>query len=209
MERLIRSPPGDVHVLLLEGTSLGRSSSVHPALTEAAVEEAALRVFSRTDGLVLCFFSPQNVDRLVSLFRAASVRGGRLSTTSTQPASRERLAGLRRSPEPEWAEVRVYVPRAQRRKVIATSQFERIDSIRRARIFTEELAGRPDQFAMLFRPSMGPELERARSLEGAQAIWSQWAGDPDGPDGREDKGLASEPRHSARDHPLVGTRNGR
>ena len=29
---------------------------------------------------------------------------------------------------------------------------------------------------MLFRLSMGPELERAGCLEGARAIWSQWDG---------------------------------
>jgi hypothetical protein len=71
VERLLRSPPTDVHVLLLEGTNVGRSASPHTVPSEDAVEHAARRVFSDTDGLALCLFSPQNVDRLVSLFRAA------------------------------------------------------------------------------------------------------------------------------------------
>jgi ribonuclease J len=187
MERLLHAPPTDVHVLLLEGTSVGRSVSLHPTATEEAVEDAALRVFKHADGLALCFFSPQNVDRLVSLFRAAK-RARRTFVYDLYAACVARATERPRTiPQPEWPEVRVYLPGAQRRKVIATGDFERVDSIRKARIYADELAQEPSRFAMLFRSSMGPELAHAGCLTGARAIWSQWAGYLNEPAGERTK----------------------
>jgi ribonuclease J len=77
----------------------------------------------------------------------------------------------------------VYLPRAQRQKVIATQAFERVDAVRQARIYPEELRRERARLAMLFRPSMGPDLAHAGCLEGARAVWSQWAGYLDEPPG--------------------------
>jgi ribonuclease J len=175
MDRLLCSPPRDVQVLMLEGTSLGRPGRGVPVLTEQDVEYAAYRTFCRTDGLALCLFSPQNVDRLVSLFRAAK-RAGRIFVYDLYAACVARATSRPTIPQPEWPEVRVYLPRAQRAKVIATGEFARVDSIRRSRIYSDELARGPQRFAILFRPSMGTELAHAGCLGGARAIWSLWPG---------------------------------
>lgn len=45
MERLFRSPPADVDVLLMEGTNVGRSATLDPVPSEDAVEDAARRAF--------------------------------------------------------------------------------------------------------------------------------------------------------------------
>jgi len=45
VERLLALPPKDVHVLLMEGTQLGRSPTEQPALSERDVEEKARRFF--------------------------------------------------------------------------------------------------------------------------------------------------------------------
>ena len=187
MERLLRSPSSGVEVLLLEGTTLGRSKSAHSALSEREVEDAVRRVLIDTKGLALCFFSPQNVDRLVSIFRATK-RAGRTLVYDLYAASVARATGrFTTIPQPEWPEVRVYLPRAQRRKVIATGQFERVDAVRQARIYADEPASERVRFAMLFRSSMGPELAQAGCLAGAQTIWSQWAGYLNEPEGERTK----------------------
>jgi ribonuclease J len=192
MERLFRSPPANVDVLLMEGTTVGRSASLDPVPSEDAVEDAARRVFIDTDGLALCLFSPQNVDRLVSLFRAAK-RAGRMFVYDLYAASVVRATARPDTiPQPEWPEVRVYLPRAQRQKVIATQAFERVDAVRQARIYPEELRRERARLAMLFRPSMGPELAHAGCLEGARAVWSQWAGYLDEPPGKQTKRWLAE-----------------
>jgi ribonuclease J len=186
VERLIRSPPDSVEVILLEGTQVGRARATQAALSERDVEEHARMVFSDAEGLVLCFFSPLNVDRLVSLFRAAK-RSGRTFVYDLYAASVARATGRKTIPQPGWPEVRVYLTNNERRKVIAGQQFDRIAAVRSARIYANELTRERSRLAMLFRGSMAAELERAGCLEGARAIWSQWEGYLDEPAGRRTK----------------------
>ena len=63
-----------------------------------------------------------------------------------------------------------------------------VDAIRGARIFLDELARERSRFALLYRPSMGRELEKEGCLGGAGALWSQWDGyltEPSGERARE------------------------
>jgi ribonuclease J len=187
-----------VQVLLMEGTQVGRPPLAQPEVSERDVEERALRFFLETDGMALCLFSPQNVDRLVSLFRAAK-RAGRTFVYDLYAASVARATARPRTiPQPEWPEVRVYVPNAQRVKVKDTREFDRVESVRAARIFPGELAAERSQLAVLFRPSMGPELEGAGCLRGAQALWSQWDGYL-----AQDSGLRTKEWLAARGIPLT------
>lgn len=176
VERLLRLLPADVHVLLMEGTQVGEPRGTRPALSEHDVEERARRIFLETEGMTLCFFSPQNVDRLVSLFRAAK-RAGRTFVYDLYAASVARATGRPKTiPQPEWPEVRVYLTKRERQKVIELREFQRVDAVKRARIYEAELARERSRLAMLTRLSMAPELERAGCLDGARAIWSQWEG---------------------------------
>ena len=160
----------------MEGTQVGRPQGTRLALSEHDVEGCARRLFLETEGLALCFFSPQNVDRLVSLFRAAK-RAERTFVYDLYAASVARATGRPKTiPQPEWPEVRVYLTNSQRQKVIQSGQFGRVDAVKRARIYEEELARERSRLTMLFRLSMGPELVRTGCLEGARAIWSQWDG---------------------------------
>jgi len=183
VERLIAEPPADVDVLLMEGTQVGRDRG--RPLSELDVEERALEVFRATEGIVLLMYSPQNVDRLVSLFRAAK-RARRTFVYDLYQAAVARATGRAETiPQPEWPDVRVYVPNAQRIKVKQTQQFERVNSIRAARVFADEIARRRSELVLLFRPSMAAEIERAGCLKGAGALWSQWDGYLEGPSGQK------------------------
>ena len=70
--KAIRKAPLDL--LIMEGTSLSRGKE--PGLSEQDVEKLLVNSLKQTPGLALAMFSPQNVDRLVSYYRAA-VRSGR------------------------------------------------------------------------------------------------------------------------------------
>ena len=70
--KAIRQAPLDL--LIMEGTSLSRGKE--PGPSEQDVEEQLVESLKQTPGLALAMFSPQNVDRLVSFYRAA-VRSGR------------------------------------------------------------------------------------------------------------------------------------
>ena len=72
VEAMIASPPGQVDVLLMEGTNLG---SAKPVISEAELEDAFVELARETPRHVFVQWSAQNVDRTVTLFRAARRTG--------------------------------------------------------------------------------------------------------------------------------------
>ena len=109
----------------MEGTKVGRPRTIRAAVSERDVEERARTVFSDCEGLALCLFSPLNIDRLVSLFRAAK-RSGRTLVFDLYASSVVGAAGRSTIPRPEWPEVRVYLTNNERRKVIGSKPFDRV-----------------------------------------------------------------------------------
>jgi ribonuclease J len=181
-ERLVRDPPADVDTLLLEGTHVTVDGAERPAVSERDVEASCVELFRRTTGMALACYSPQNVDRLVTLYRAAK-RSGRLFVMDLYAAAIAKATGNERIPQAGWDRVRVYVPNSQRIKVKRSGQFERVNQLRHKRLFADDLAAQAGELVMTFRGSMAPELERASCLGGAEAVWSMWAGYLEQPSG--------------------------
>ncbi len=128
---------GPVDVLVMEGTRVQVGSDEHSVLTEADVEDACATLFAQAEGMALTFYSPQNVDRLVSLYRAAK-RSGRIFVMDLYAASIAAATKRPTIPQAGWEGVRVYVPHSQRRRVIEHEAFDRIDAVRARRISPAE-----------------------------------------------------------------------
>jgi ribonuclease J len=176
VERLIRKPPA-VNVLLLEGTRMDESrAGSRGAANEREVEEQALAVCRQAHGAVLAFYSPQNLDRLITLYRAAK-RAGRLFVLDLYAAAITAASGKRTIPQANWENVRVYLPRSQRVRVKETGDFHRTAAVRTSRVFPEQLGELGGQLVLTCRSSMLAELERAGCLNAsAHALWSMWPG---------------------------------
>jgi ribonuclease J len=134
-------------------------------------------LFKSTDGMALVMFSAQNIDRLVTLYRAA-LRSDRDFVMDLYTASIALATGNPNIPHPadDWPHVRVYVPRWQRVKVKEASAFQRVEQIKPYRLFEEQLAVEPRRYVTKFDASSAPKLAQAGCLSGARAVWSMWAG---------------------------------
>lgn len=174
-ERLLREPP-KVDVLLMEGTNI-REDAVPEARgpSEADVEASVAHLASKTRGIVLAAFSAQNIDRLVTMFRAAK-RSGRELVLDLYGATMAAATGVTTIPQANWDGVRVFLPRGQKARILKAEAFTRTDAVRAARIYGDELRARAGKLIMLFRGSMGRELEAAGCLDGAALAWSMWPG---------------------------------
>jgi ribonuclease J len=171
-ERFLADPPGGIDLLLMEGTTLGRDSRV---ITESDVENEARDIMTATPGIVLVCLAGQNIDRLVGMLRA-SLRAGRTLIVDAYTACL--VDGLGLSSFPDMAthpSVRVYLPRSQRRRIIAGKRFDLVDRYRRRRIFMPEIAADSHRFTMLVRASMIDELKPV-PLAGGALLWSLWPG---------------------------------
>ena len=78
VERILRDPPTAVDVLMMEGTTIGRVRTEDGPETEADLEERFVEAFKATGGLHFVWTSSQNIDRIVTVFRAAKRAGRRL-----------------------------------------------------------------------------------------------------------------------------------
>ena len=68
VDRMMAMPPANIDVLIIEGTNLGTEK---PVITEEQLEQDFMALFDRTKGRVFVSWSGQNIDRTVTLYRAA------------------------------------------------------------------------------------------------------------------------------------------
>jgi ribonuclease J len=173
-ERLVSNPPERVNVLVMEGTHV-RPEATKLSLGEHDLERELARVFRATDGLVLACYSPQNIDRLVTMFKAAK-QSRRKLVLDLYAATMTRATGNARIPQADWDDVLVYVPLSQRIQVKRSGEFERTAAVRRHRVLPDQLADQASSLVMTFRASMARDLEQAGCLDNAHCVWSLWPG---------------------------------
>jgi ribonuclease J len=176
-ERMLKKPPKNIDVMLMEGSSLGRLGGDEAFPSEQALEHAFIERFKATPGMVLVVCSAQNIDRVVTIYRAAK-QTERTLIVDAYAAEIFKATGYDsiRRPIRGWWNVAVFIPQAQRVHLVRKNIAPIVDSYRGFRLWPEQLAEHAPRSVMLFRGWMLKDLERAGALTGARVIWSQWEG---------------------------------
>ena len=176
-EALITNPPRNIHTMLMEGSSLGRLADDQSFPSEAALEETFVDRFEATAGMALVACSAQNIDRVVTLYRAAK-RTGRTLIVDAYAAEVLKATGQDSIPKPVpgWSNLAVFIPHSQRIQLVKKNIAPLVDSYRGFRLWPEQLAEQAPRSVMLFRGWMMRDLDQARALTGARVFWSQWDG---------------------------------
>ncbi len=172
-EKLIRCAPRGVDALLLEGSSIGRLAAEEQFPTETELEASLVKLASRTRGAVLVCASAQNIDRVVTVFRAAR-RSRRVLVIDLYGAVVLDATGNANIPQSHWEDVRLFVPEWQRRHVKRKEMFDVLKRHSSNRVFPEQLAALAPEAIFLFRPAWIRDLEGAQCLADARLVWSQW-----------------------------------
>ena len=180
-ERLVKRPPPRIDVFLLEGTMMGRGDSA--CSTEQEVEIQVSRVLRAQTNVALLFCSSQNVDRLVSAYRAV-LRTRRLLIIDLYTAFV--LDALRTVSNrlPQWDSERVKVKHwPQHRKSLEQSGQDRFLERLAANSVRMDFICRYRRKILLLTKSNCHFTKLASrlaaeppGLEGLEIIWSQWAG---------------------------------
>jgi len=106
VDRFMANPPPDIDVLLTEGTNLG---SDKPVKSEKEIEQDFIDLFKRTKGRVFVSWSGQNIDRTVSLYRAAKRTSRTLVIDLYTADVLDRISEGTRLPRPGFPNLRVVV----------------------------------------------------------------------------------------------------
>jgi len=174
-EKLLRLPPSPVDVLLMEGTTLSREGSTDSFLRESDLEARLVQIYKSTRGMPLVWCSGQNIDRLVTVFRACK-RSGRQLILDMYTAHVLAATENPRLPQADWDGIRVFLPHFQKLRIKRDRRFDVAAMYRPHRIYPEDLAKAAPDSVMLFRPSLRSDVERADCLDGACLIYSMWDG---------------------------------
>ena len=174
-EAMVARPPKDIDVLLMEGTTIGRTGSAEGFATEKELEQEFVQTFKETKGIHFVWTSSQNIDRIVTIFRAAK-RTGRVLIVDLYTAVVLEATGRDRIPQASWRDVRLYTPFSQVLDIKKKELFQDLGRHKVNRVFPEHLPDLASRAVMLFRPMARNDKGVESVLDGAGFTYSMWEG---------------------------------
>ena len=169
----IRKAPLDV--LIMEGTSLSRGDE--PGPSEQDVESQLVASLKQTEGLALGMLSPQNVDRLVTYYRAA-VRSAR--TLVLDPYAAFILYMIHHEcsvPDPfQDRNTRIFLTEEFRRSFAGRRLRKLEPKMKNADISRDAILAAPERMLMIFRERMYEKIFDGHLPTGSRVFYSYWPG---------------------------------
>ncbi len=163
-EWILKELPKNIYVLICEGTTLSREGYV--AQTEQELEENAVELFQRKKGPVFVLQSSMNIDRIVTMYRAAK-RSGRVFLEELYMAEITSAIGGS-IPNPDFSEVYTFITNPKRYETLSKYNHK----------VGKEFISK-SHFVMCVRNSMLSylkSLSNEMSFEDGVLVYSFWSG---------------------------------
>jgi ribonuclease J len=177
VERLMHRPPADIDVLLMEGTNLG---SDKPTMSEDDLENDFMALFNDTPGRVFVAWSAQNVDRTVTLYRAAKRTGRTLVVDLYTAEVLELLVDHGRLPRAGMDNIKIVVTSAMARMYRRKGMSDFVDQMASGGrgIAARALANNPGNWVVMLRGSLTGDYADSGVVPSADDAWcwSMWRG---------------------------------
>jgi ribonuclease J len=200
-DNMILHPIKDIDYLLLEGSMLGRGEGQYQ--DERAVEDKMASMFKYKQNIAFVFCSSQNIDRIVSIYRASKRTGQTLLISLYTAYILNSLKGIsNRLPQYWWRNIKVmYFP--YHAAVLANNGLRSflLDCFR-AKIEKNEFNLNKKNIVMITSDNYDftELLDHVDDFTGAQAVYSMWEGyleDSDLNDRLRQKGISLESVHTS------------
>ncbi len=180
-EHMLKRPPENIDALLMEGSSFGRQPSEYSFSDEEAVEKRIIEIIKNKENLALLFCSSQNIDRIVSAYRAVLKLSGVLVIDLYTAYILHKLKRLSsRLPQYKSDHIRVKFWKHQMEALERAGLQGFVEEVMRSRhgIKTEEIIKRRKEIVFLAKAnSLLPKLaSKLDTLNGIKLIWSMWRG---------------------------------
>ncbi|ALO17449.1 Ribonuclease J 1 [Salinivirga cyanobacteriivorans] len=172
---LLHNAPKNVDYLMMEGTTIGRNPS--QLKTEEDIENELVDTFKNSTGINYIYTSSQNIDRLVSIYKAC-LQTHKTFVVDIYTAqilnTLSKYAGLP-SPAKGFTNIKVFYAHRTTTRLFDSGKEQVAYQFTKYKITREEIHANPDQFVMVVRPSMEPEI-RKLDLSNGNFIYSLWEG---------------------------------
>jgi len=176
LDRITTNPPAKIDYLVMEGSMLGRSEGLFP--DEDAVEQAIYHQVHNQAGPTYIFTSSQNLDRLVSIYRAIRRSGKTLVIDLYTAFVLDKLGTLSPNiPQFDWEGIRVLFSYYHAGK-LAEQDKALLYKYRRAKIDFEEIKQSPQNKVLLSKDNRYFRIlcSKLQPCTEASAIFSMWHG---------------------------------
>lgn len=173
-KKQIENPPVNIDLLLIEGTMVERANHLYS--TETSVEDAIYNTIKSQTNVSFLISSAQNIDRLVSVFRACRKARKYLVIDAYTAWVLEMVRKQsKNTPAIEWQEIKVYDHPYQLER-IKDNQFDDF----RKRINEQRIGyavfQTPSDFVYFVRCPKDSLVNKLRSKGTINIIYSQWEG---------------------------------
>ncbi|MFA5118805.1 MAG: MBL fold metallo-hydrolase [Candidatus Omnitrophota bacterium] len=176
-KKMLQCPPKDIDCLLMEGSSLGRNEVLYQ--DEISVEKRIAEVLKEADNITFLFTSSQNIDRLVSAYKAC-LKADKIFVIDIYTAYiLDRLSGVSKHlPQFNWRNMRVKFYKNQADTLAQKVSIKKLYSYNAKKIEIDEISEKKDRILMLSRDnSLFPRIIKGISgPRGAKIIYSMWEG---------------------------------
>ncbi len=173
-EEFIKNPPA-IDVLMMEGTVVGpRSDEVF--ITEQELEEEFINVMRKCEGTVFVTAASQNIDRLVTIFRATKRSGRKLIIDLYTAEVLDSLTDYPRLPKTYWPRIRVAYSAAVIDRLENAGRKDIVENHRTNGIRWTRIQEKPHEFVVLCRQSVFAPIKKYLDIQKSIWVYSMWTG---------------------------------
>ena len=175
--RMLEKPLENIDVLLMEGSMLGRNDLIYE--NESSVEDKIEDILRSSNNITFLFTSSQNIDRLVSAYRAC-LKTSKVFVIDIYTAFiLERLKTISKHiPQFDWKSMRVKFSKSHADSLAEAGYKDQLYKFNKSKIKMDEINQKRSDILMLARDnSLFPRiLKSIDNIKGSKIIYSMWKG---------------------------------
>lgn len=176
-ERMVKNPPKHIDCLLMEGSMLGREK---PELkNEEGVQKEIERILNKAENMVFLSASSQNIDRIVSAYKACLKTSHVFVIDLYTAFILDRLKKISKNiPQFDWENIRVYIFHSHANSLVKAGFKDLLYKYNERRIKIEEINQIGAKILMMARGnSVFPKIiKKLKQPQGTIFIYSMWEG---------------------------------
>ncbi len=176
-KQLVENPPKDIDCLLMEGSGLGREDAQYK--TEAKVEKRLVEILKGRDNITFLFASSQNIDRIVSAYRACLKTDSVFVIDIYTAFILDKLSKVsKRIPQFNWKNIRVQFLKSHANALVKAGYRDLLYAYNKKKIDMIEINHNKNKVLMLTRNNSAFPLilKKIKGVVGAKIAYSMWDG---------------------------------
>ncbi|MEA3494681.1 MAG: MBL fold metallo-hydrolase [Bacteroidota bacterium] len=168
--------PQNVDYLLLEGTTIGKKGK--PFKTEEEIQKELIEVFNQPNKINLVWTSGQNIDRLVSIYKACNKTNKIMVVDVYVATVLKKLSKYARIqyPSNSFKNLKVMFPYYASDRLSKEGNVKILYEFKKLKIAKKDISKKSNDIVMLVRPSMKDDLKLITNIDGGNLIYSMWLG---------------------------------